>query len=177
MQGANPRDWNLNTYSMKSKYFGYTLRGAGTPYQQWIVSELPLSAEGIYTTSSTSEVTAGSIFPIQTIVLNQVGAKVNANGSISLPQGLYRIDYSGIVSTSAANPVKIDLVSNSSTISEYQGYTNASSAGTYTTTMSNSAIVKTCGCANVSLVNNSAVSVTPVSAGSESIRVFITRLL
>ena len=47
----------LNKSKMKSKYFGYTLRGAGTPYQQWILSELPVSSTGIYSTTATSEST------------------------------------------------------------------------------------------------------------------------
>ena len=77
---------------MKSKYFGYTLRGAGTPYQQWILSELPISTNGVYTTATTSEITAAAKIPLQSIVLNQVGGKVNSDGSITLPQGLYKVE-------------------------------------------------------------------------------------
>lgn len=164
---------------MKSKYFGYTLRGAGTPYQQWILSELPLSPSGVYSTMTTSEITSGSKIPLQCIVLNQVNGKVNADGSISLPQGLYKVEYSGILSTAAANPIKIDLTSGATVVSEVQGYTSASSSGAYTDTVTGLAIVKSnCGsCLNLSLVNSSAVSVTPVMIGESSFKVVVTRLL
>ena len=162
---------------MKSKYFGYTLRGAGTPYQQWILSELPVTANGVYTTAISSEISAGSKIPFQSIVLNQVGGKLNSDGSISLPQGLYKIEYSGILSTTAANPIKIDLTSNSSVVSEVQGYTSASSAGTYTDTVNGLAVIKGCGCLSISLVNSSAVGITPVTVGDSSFEIVVTRLL
>lgn len=164
---------------MKSKYFGYTLRGAGTPYQQWILSELPIVASGVYTSSSTTEVAAAGTIPMQCIVLNQVGGRVNANGSISLPQGLYKVEYSGILSTAAASPVKIDLMSGNTAISEVQAYTATNAAGAFTATITGTAIVKSpggCIGTTLSVVNNSAVSVTPVAVGLETFQIVITRL-
>lgn len=161
---------------MKSKYFGYTLRGAGTPYQQWILSDLPISVEGVYTTSSSSDVATGSKIPVQTIAFNQIGARVNADGTICLPQGVYKVEYSGILSTAAARSVKIDLMSGSTVISEFQGNTETTATGEFTTTVSGSGLVKTCGPASISVVNNSSVTVNPVPVGGESFRVFITRL-
>lgn len=162
---------------MKSKYFGYTLRGAGTPYQQWILSELPISTNGVYTTATTSEITAAAKIPLQSIVLNQVGGKVNSDGSITLPQGLYKVEYSGVLSTTAAGPVKIDLMSGSTVVSEVQGYTSTSASGAFTTTISGVRVVKGCGCLNLSVVNSSAVSVTPIAVGDSSFEVIVTRLL
>ena len=162
---------------MKSKYFGYTLRGAGTPYQQWILSELPISTNGVYTTATTSEITAAAKIPLQSIVLNQVGGKVNSDGSITLPQGLYKVEYSGVLSTAAAGPVKIDLMSGSTVVSEVQGYTSTSASGAFTTTISEVGVVKGCGCLNLSVVNSSAVSVTPIAVGDSSFEVIVTRLL
>lgn len=161
---------------MKSKYFGYTLRGAGTPYQQWVLSDLPVTVEGVYTSTSTASVPATSKILVQTVVFNQIGARVGADGTICLPQGIYKVEYSGILSTTAASPVKIDLVSGTTVISEVQSNTSASGDGTFTTTISGSGIVKTCGSTNVSLVNNSGVAITPVIVGTEAFRVFITRL-
>lgn len=167
---------------MKSKYYGYTLRGAGTPYQQWIISELPISASGIYTSNSTTEVAVAANIPIQSIVLNQIGARLNADGSISLPQGIYKIEFSGIISTAAASPVKIDVVSGTTILSEVQANTTANAAGAFTTTLSGTAIVKCsggCGLggSTISIVNNSAVAVTPVQPGTQSLQVLVTRVL
>lgn len=163
---------------MKSKYFGYTLRGAGTPYQQWILSELPISASGVYTTDSVSEIAVGRRIPFQSIVLNQIGGKVNANGSISLPQGVYKIEYSGIVSTEAASPVIFDLVSSGTVISETQNYTATSPTTGFSATIHGDGILKVNCCGgNFSIVNSSAVPVTPVAVGDESMRVFVTRLM
>lgn len=162
---------------MKSKYFGYTLRGAGTPYQQWVLSDLPVSVEGVYTSTSTTAVPAASKILIQSIAFNQLGARVGADGTICLPQGVYKVEYSGILSTAASSPVKIDLVSGATVVSEVQANTAASASGAFTTTISGSGIIKTCcGSTTLSIVNNSAVAVTPVLAGSETFRVFITRL-
>lgn len=161
---------------MKSKYFGYTLRGAGTPYQQWVLSDLPVTASGTYTTTSTSVVAVAGKIPLQTIVFNQTGARVNSDGSICLPQGIYEISYSGILSTAAAGPIKIDLTSGSTVVSEYQGNTAASASGAFTNTVAGQGVLRVCGSTNISVVNNSAVAVTPVLAGSESFRVIITRL-
>lgn len=162
---------------MKSKYFGYTLRGAGTPYQQWILSELPISSNGIYTTAVSSEIAAGSKLPMQSIVLNQVGGKINADGSISLPPGLYKIEYTGILSTTAASPVKIDVMLGSTVVSEVQGYTSTSASSTFTDTISGTAIVKGCGCVTLSVINSSAVSITPITVGESSFKVIVTRLM
>ena len=162
---------------MKSKYFGYTLRGAGTPYQQWILSELPISSNGVYTTTTTSEIAAAAKIPLQSIVLNQVGGKVNSDGSITLPQGLYKVEYYGVLSTTAAGPVKIDLMSGSTVVSEVQGYTSTSASSAFTTTISGTAVVKGCGCLNLSVVNSSAVSITPITVGDSSFIVIVTRLL
>lgn len=161
---------------MKSKYFGYTLRGAGTPYQQWVLSDLPVSVEGAYTTSSTTAVPAAGKIPIQAISFNQIGARVSADGTICLPQGVYKVEYSGILSTAASSPVKIDLVSGATVVSEVQMNTSASASGAFTTTISGYGIIRACGSTSISIVNNSAVAVTPVAAGTETFRVFITRL-
>ena len=162
---------------MKSKYFGYTLRGAGTPYQQWVLSDLPVSVEGVYTSNSTSPIAAASVIPIQTVVFNQLGARIGSDGTICLPQGIYKVEYSGILSTTASSPIKIDLVSGASIISEVQETTATSASGAYTATISGAGVIKSCGSTVLSIVNNSAVSVTPVSAGTETFRVFITRLV
>lgn len=161
---------------MKSKYFGYTLRGAGTPYQQWVISDIPVSVEGAYTSTSTAVIPVASKVPVQTISFNQIGARVGADGTICLPQGVYKVEYSGILSTAAASPIKIDLVSGASIVSEVQTNTAASASGAFTATVAGSGIVKTCGSTSISIVNNSAVAVTPVAAGTETFRVFITRL-
>lgn len=165
---------------MKSKYFGYTLSGAGTPYQQWILSELPITSSGIYTTTTTSEISAGSKLPIQGMTLNQVGGKINTDGSISLPPGLYKIEYSGILSTTAASPVKIDILSGATVVSEVQGYTSTSATGAFTDTISGMAIVKNQCCGggiNISVVNSSAVSITPILVDSDSFNLVVTRLM
>ena len=161
---------------MKSKYFGYTLRGAGTPYQQWVLSDLPVSVEGAYTTSSTNAVPVAAKIPVQTIAFNQVGARVGADGTICLPQGVYKVEYSGILSTAASSPVKIDLVAGTSVISEVQEVTATNGDGAFTSTISGSGIIKLCCSTSISVVNNSTVAVTPVLAGTETFRVFITRL-
>lgn len=161
---------------MKSKYFGYTLRGAGTPYQQWILSDLPVSVEGAYVSTSTSAVPVSSKIPVQTISFNQIGARVGTDGTICLPQGVYKVEYSGILSTAASSPVKIDLVSGGSIISEVQEVTSTNGDGAFTSTISGSGIIKACGNTAISIVNNSTVAVTPVAAGTETFRVFITRL-
>lgn len=161
---------------MKSKYFGYTLRGAGTPYQQWVLSDLPITVEGVYTSTSTNAVPVASKIPIQTISFNQLGARVGADGTICLPQGVYKVEYSGILSTAAAGAIKIDLVSGGSVISEVQEVTSANGDGAFTSTISGTGIIKACGTTSISIVNNSTVAVTPVVAGTETFRVFITRL-
>lgn len=165
---------------MKSKYFGYTLRGAGTPYQQWILSELPVSSNSIYTTTTTSEISAGSNIPIQGMTLNQVGGRINTDGTISLPPGMYKIEYTGIFSTTAASPVKIDVTTGATVVSEVQGYTSTSATGAFTDTISGMSVVKSQGCGSgitLSVVNSSAVSITPILVGESSFRLMVTRLL
>ena len=161
---------------MKSKYFGYTLRGAGTPYQQWVLSDLPVSVEGVYTSASTNAVPVASKIPVQTISFNQLGARVGADGTICVPQGVYKVEYSGILSTAASSPIKIDLVAGTSAVSEVQEVTATNGDGAFTSTISGAGIVKACGTTTISIVNNSTVAVTPVIAGTETFRVFITRL-
>lgn len=48
----------------KSKFFGYVLRNAGTPCQQWVLNELPVSTFTAFTSLTTVEVPVGGVIPL-----------------------------------------------------------------------------------------------------------------
>ena len=89
----------------KSKFFGYVLRNAGTPCQQWVLNEIPTTVTSVFTSTTTSSV-----------VINQIGGKVNSDGSFSLPCGLYKISFSTDVSTTTAGRVIVTLKAGSTTL-------------------------------------------------------------
>lgn len=78
----------------KSKFFGYVLRNAGTPCQQWVLNEIPTTVTSVFTSTTTSSVAINGIIPVSSVVINQIGGKVNSDGSFSLPCGLYKISFS-----------------------------------------------------------------------------------
>lgn len=162
----------------KSKYFGYTLRNAGTPYQQWVLNELPISITGIYTGTINTAVTSLDEIPVNSVVINQIGGRINADGSITLPQGIYKIDYSMTVTTSSAGTVSIALKDGATIISQTTGYTTGAVGSTPTTSLIGTGVVKLCSCNNtVSLVNTSESSITPILSGTETVRIIITRIV
>ena len=71
----------------KSTYYGYTLRTPNTPYQQWALSQLPIPVSAMFTSNSTEEVAIDGIIPITGTSLNQIGGKINTDGTFCIPAG------------------------------------------------------------------------------------------
>lgn len=93
----------------KSKFFGYVLRNAGTPCQQWVLNEIPTTVTSVFTSTTTSSV--------------------------------------------AIN-------------------------GTNSGSVIGDTVIRSSGCGiNFAIVNSSTTNITPVMAGTESVRVIITKIV
>jgi hypothetical protein len=162
----------------KSKFFGYVLRNAGTPCQQWVLNELPVSTVTVFTSSTTSSVATSGTIPLSSVTLNQFGGRINSDGSFSLPCGLYKIEFSLIPSTAAAGVAIISLNAGSTTLFTSEVSTAADGVnGTISGSIAGDTVIRSTGCnINFALVNSSTVAITPVMAGTESVRVIITKI-
>lgn len=171
----------------KSKFFGYVLRNAGTPCQQWVLNELPVSTFTAFTSLTTVEVPVGGVIPLSSVTINQFGGRINSDGSFSLPCGLYHINYNFIVSTTAAEKVIVSLNNGATTVN--QSVTQTSQAtqpaqaarlvdpSEFTGEIMGDTVIRSTGCGNnFTLINSSAVAITPVITGTESVRVTITKI-
>lgn len=162
----------------KSKFFGYVLRNAGTPYQQWVLNEIPVSTNTVLTSTSTAEISVDGTVPASSILVNCAGVRTNTDGSFSLPSGLYRITYSFIAETTAAGEVIITLNAGPTVVHTTEVATTADGVdGTISGQIIGDTVVKSMGCGTSWMIKNaSTTSITPVLAGTESIRVIITKI-
>lgn len=162
----------------KSKFFGYVLRNAGTPCQQWVLNEIPVSTNTVLTSTSTSEISVDGTVPASSILVNCAGVRTNTDGSFSLPSGLYRITYSFIAETTAAGEVIITLNAGPTVVHTTEVATTADGVdGTISGQIIGDTVVKSTGCGTSWMIKNaSTTSITPVLAGTESIRVIITKI-
>ena len=162
----------------KSKFFGYVLRNAGTPCQQWVLNEIPVSTNTVLTSTSTSEISVDGTIPASSILVNCAGVRTNTDGSFSLPSGLYRVTYSFIAETAAAGEVIVTLNAGATTVHTTEVATVADGVdGTISAQVIGDTVVKSTGCSvSWMLKNASTTSITPVLAGTESIRVIITKI-
>lgn len=171
----------------KSKFFGYVLRNAGTPCQQWVLNELPVSTFTAFTSLTTTEVPVGGVIPLSSVTINQFGGRINSDGSFSLPCGLYHINYNFIASTTAAEKVIVSLNNGATTVNQSvtqtsQGTQPAQAArlvnpDEFTGEIMGDTVIRSTGCGNnFTLINSSAVAITPVITGTESVRVTITKI-
>ena len=166
------------TIMSKSKFFGYVLRNAGTPCQQWVLNEIPVSTNTVLTSTSTSEISVDGTIPASSILVNCAGVRTNTDGSFSLPSGLYRVTYSFIAETAAAGEVIVTLNAGATTVHTTEVATVADGVdGTISAQVIGDTVVKSTGCSvSWMLKNASTTSITPVLAGTESIRVIITKI-
>lgn len=159
----------------KSIYYGYTLRTPNSPYQQWALSQLPIPVTAMFTSTSTEEVAVDGIIPITSTALNQVGGKVNTDGTFSLPSGMYRIKFiTSLDSTATTGVIKVSLNAGSNTV-----FSSSVAVGNgEPITVSGEIIISCSGC-NVqwSLVNSSTVEVTPDLMGMYSAQVIVDRIM
>ena len=162
----------------KSKFFGYVLRNAGTPCQQWVLNEIPVSTNTVLTSTSTAEISVDGTVPASSILVNCAGVRTNTDGSFSLPSGLYRITYSFIAETTAAGEVIITLNAGPTVVHTTEVATTADGVdGTISGQIIGDTVVKSMGCGTSWMIKNaSTTSITPVLAGTESIRVIITKI-
>lgn len=162
----------------KSKFFGYVLRNAGTPCQQWVLNEIPVSTNTVLTSTSTSEISVDGTVPASSILVNCAGVRTNTDGSFSLPSGLYRITYSFLSETTAAGEVIITLNAGPTVVHTTEVATTADGVdGTISGQIIGDTVVKSTGCGTSWMIKNaSTTSITPVLAGTESIRVIITKI-
>ena len=162
----------------KSKFFGYVLRNAGTSYQQWVLNEIPVSTNTVLTSTSTASISADGTIPASTIMINCAGVRTNTDGSFSLPSGLYRVTYSFIAETDAAGEVIITLNAGATTVHTTEAATVADGVdGTISGQIIGDTVVKSTGCSTSWMIKNaSTTAITPVLAGTESIRVIITKI-
>lgn len=162
----------------KSKFFGYVLRNAGTPCQQWVLNEIPVSTNTVLTSTSTAEISVDGTVPASSILVNCAGVRTNTDGSFSLPSGLYRITYSFIAETEAAGEVIITLNAGPTVVHTTEVATTANGVdGTISGQIIGDTVVKSTGCGSSWMIKNaSTTSITPVLAGTESIRVIITKI-
>lgn len=157
----------------KSTYYGYTLRTPNTPYQQWALSQLPIPVSAMFTSNSTEEVAIDDIIPLTGTSLNQIGGKINTDGTFCIPAGLYRIKFITLVNGAATDPISVSLKAGSTTVLE-----SVVAGSTEAVTVQGEIILSCSGC-NVSwsLSNSTAAAVTPESMGLYTAQVIIERLL
>lgn len=157
----------------KSVYYGYTLRTPNSPYSQWALSQLPIPVSAMFTSDSTESVVENDVIPITGVSFNQVGGKINSDGTFSLPSGLYKIKFITLVNAAAVDPVSISLKVGTTTILQ-----SVSAGSTEGVTIQGETLINCSGC-NVSwsLVNTTEGPVTPESMGLYTAQVIIERLL
>ena len=158
----------------KSVYYGYTLRTPNSPFQQWALSQLPIPVSAMFTSTTTDEIAVDDVIPVSSTSLNQVGGKINSDGTFCLPAGMYRIKFITLLDSLATEGVmKVSLNSGTTEVLE-----SSAAVAEDPVTVQGEIILSCSGC-NVkwSLVNTSTVAVTPQSMGMYSVQVIIDRLL
>lgn len=157
----------------KSVYYGYTLRTPNSPYSQWALSQLPIPVSAMFTSDSTESVAENNVIPITGVSFNQVGGKINSDGTFSLPSGLYKIKFITLVNAAAVDPVSISLKVGTTTVLQ-----SVAAGSTEGVTIQGETLINCSGC-NVSwsLVNTTAGPITPESMGLYTAQVIIERLL
>lgn len=157
----------------KSVYYGYTLRTPNSPYSQWALSQLPIPVSAMFTSDSTESVVENGVIPITGVSFNQVGGKINSDGTFSLPSGLYKIKFITLVNAAAVDPVSISLKVGTTTVLQ-----SVAAGSTEGVTIQGETLINCSGC-NVSwsLVNTTAGPITPESMGLYTAQVIIERLL
>ena len=157
----------------KSVYYGYTLRTPNSPYSQWALSQLPIPVSAMFTSDSVESVVENDVIPITGVSFNQVGGKINSDGTFSLPSGLYKIKFITLVNAAAVDPVSISLKVGTTTVLQ-----SVAAGSTEGVTIQGETLITCSGC-NVSwsLVNTTAGPVTPELMGLYTAQVIIERLL
>lgn len=157
----------------KSVYYGYTLRTPNSPYSQWALSQLPIPVSAMFTSDSVESVAENDVIPITGVSFNQVGGKINSDGTFSLPSGLYKIKFITLVNAAAVDPVSISLKVGTTTVLQ-----SVAAGSTEGVTIQGETLINCSGC-NVSwsLVNTTAGPITPESMGLYTAQVIIERLL
>ena len=157
----------------KSVYYGYTLRTPNSPYSQWALSQLPIPVSAMFTSDSVESVAENDVIPITGVSFNQVGGKINSDGTFSLPSGLYKIKFITLVNAAAVDPVSISLKVGTTTVLQ-----SVAAGATEGVTIQGETLINCSGC-NVSwsLVNTTAGPITPESMGLYTAQVIIERLL
>ena len=157
----------------KSVYYGYTLRTPNSPYSQWALSQIPVPVSAMFTSDSVESVIENGIIPITGVSFNQVGGKINSDGTFSLPSGLYKIKFITLVNAAAVDPVSISLKVGTTTVLQ-----SVAAGSTEGVTIQGETLINCSGC-NVSwsLVNTTAGPITPESMGLYTAQVIIERLL
>ena len=157
----------------KSVYYGYTLRTPNSPYSQWALSQLPIPVSAMFTSDSVESVVENGVIPITGVSFNQVGGKINSDGTFSLPSGLYKIKFITLVNAAAVDPVSISLKIGTTTVLQ-----SVAAGSTEGVTIQGETLINCSGC-NVSwsLVNTTEGPVTPESMGLYTAQVIIERLL
>ena len=157
----------------KSVYYGYTLRTPNSPYSQWALSQIPVPVSAMFTSDSVESVVENGIIPITGVSFNQVGGKINSDGTFSLPSGLYKIKFITLVNAAAVDPVSISLKIGTTTVLQ-----SVAAGSTEGVTIQGETLINCSGC-NVSwsLVNTTAGPITPESMGLYTAQVIIERLL
>lgn len=157
----------------KSVYYGYTLRTPNSPYSQWALSQLPIPVSAMFTSDSVESVVENDVIPITGVSFNQVGGKINSDGTFSLPSGLYKIKFITLVNAAAVDPVSISLKVGTTTVLQ-----SVAAGSTEGVTIQGETLINCSGC-NVSwsLVNTTAGPVTPELMGLYTAQVIIERLL
>ena len=157
----------------KSVYYGYTLRTPNSPYSQWALSQIPVPVSAMFTSDSVESVVENGIIPITGVSFNQVGGKINSDGTFSLPSGLYKIKFITLVNAAAVDPVSISLKIGTTTVLQ-----SVAAGSTEGVTIQGETLINCSGC-NVSwsLVNTTAGPITPESMGVYTAQVIIERLL
>ena len=157
----------------KSVYYGYTLRTPNSPYSQWALSQIPIPVSAMFTSDSVESVVENDVIPITGVSFNQVGGKINSDGTFSLPSGLYKIKFITLVNAASVDPVSISLKVGTTTVLQ-----SVAAGSTEGVTIQGETLINCSGC-NVSwsLVNTTAGPITPESMGLYTAQVIIERLL
>lgn len=168
-----------NTKSI-NKYYGHVLRNSGTPFQQWVLSELPIPRVSVIKSSSVSPILAQDPIPLSGILHNELALEITPEREILLSDpGIYKVEYRMNVSTEAAGKVSVTMLTGGQEISRGISQTVEGPTDVITGEIYDFKIVKVTCCTGpvaISLVNSGATTITPILEGFTSIEMIITKL-
>lgn len=170
----------MGTKSSTNKFFGHVLRNEGTPFQQWVLAEIPISKVSVITSTSTAPVPVGASIPITNVIYNgcSVDFSILGGNIVLREKGIYRIEFRMNVSTASSGKVELTLNANGNPVAQASSLTVATATEVEGELIGEKVLVVTCcsGPVSLSLTNTSPTEITPVKVGDESMEIVITKV-